>query len=158
MKSFNPRATLTSLVGYGGTQLNKNMEEISMGERCALKDNRGESHQNPLHTWLSKSKSDWFTKDWPEGEVYTSNPSTQEAEAGRSLWVWGQPVLTQWVQRQPGSQKVQIKTNEQTKTKTKTGLLSEMQRNPGNWGSFFLSGCFPWCQGGLPYTVLSMWL
>ena len=34
--------------------------------------------------------------------VHTFNPSTWEAEAGASLWVWGQPGLQELVPGQPG--------------------------------------------------------
>jgi hypothetical protein len=33
---------------------------------------------------------------------HTFNPSTQEAEVGRSLWVWGQSSLQSELQDSPG--------------------------------------------------------
>ena len=45
--------------------------------------------------------------------VYTFNPSTQEAEAGESLWVWGQPSL------QGRFQVIERNKNKETKTSSK---------------------------------------
>jgi hypothetical protein len=38
-----------------------------------------------------------------------SNPSTQEAEAGRSLWVWGQPGLQSEFQNSQDIEKFYLK-------------------------------------------------
>jgi hypothetical protein len=64
---------------------------------------------------------------WAE-VVHTFNPSTQEEEAGRSLWIWVQPGFTKWVQGQPRLPKEIIshthKTNKQTNKKLQLSMYS----------------------------------
>jgi hypothetical protein len=50
--------------------------------------------------------------------TYPFNPSTQEAEAGRSLWVWGQPGLQSEFQDSQGSTEKPFLKNKKAKQST----------------------------------------
>jgi hypothetical protein len=60
--------------------------------------------------------------------VHTFNPRTQEAEAGRSLWVWGWPSLQSKNQDSQAyvERYISKQTNKQTRTQkaTKENLFS----------------------------------
>ena len=53
--------------------------------------------------------------------VHTFNPSTQDAEAGGSLWVWGQPALQELTPGQaPKLQRNPVLKNQPTNQTNKT--------------------------------------
>jgi hypothetical protein len=85
----------------------------------------------------NESREKWEIQDMPPRPSmvsHTFNPSTQEAEAGRSLWVWGQPgVLYSEVQDSqetlPQQNKAKQNKTKQNKTKQKICHMVEGEVN-----------------------------
>ena len=84
--------------------------------------------------------------------VPTFNLSTQESEAGGSLWVQGQPVLqtklqnraTQWYPTSPPSPKSKAKTKTKQSKNFRTGKMYPIVRClPGKHGDLSLGKCYP---------------
>ena len=67
--------------------------------------------------------------------VYTFNPSTWEAEAGRSLWAWGQPSLHSELQASQEHRETLTKKKNKQKKKKKKKPKTKTKNRGNNSGT-----------------------
>ena len=76
--------------------------------------------------------------------AHTFNPSTQEAEAGESLWVQGQPGLQKWVPGQAPKLQRNPVSKKQNKNKTRHYGIHVKSVMPALVDFFFYCVCMMW--------------
>jgi hypothetical protein len=111
------------LGGWGRKKFTMNLRQYGLHSETSLQEQKKFYLQQVK--WLTSSrKQKCAVKTMMVAHIF--HPSTQEAEAGRALWVLGQPGLhsTERVPGQPGLHRETLSQNKQTNKK----MLSRMQR------------------------------